>query len=127
MAYVHWTDEPEVEEEGGLDEAPLTRTGGVVGFPALKFSDGERWKDRAKCLGQTDLTKLFFAEGPVKGKKGKSRKDVIDQAKAICAECSVRKECFNFAKKNNFLHGVWGGVDFHAGNGTKKHIPEYVD
>jgi hypothetical protein len=128
--YLHWSDVQE-EEEGGLDESPLTSAedevtthSGVVGLPSLKFSDGESWKSEAKCLGKPELLQYFFAEGIG---RGQPRKPLVDKAKAICAECTVRSECFKFAKLNNFLYGVWGGIDFHTGKGTKRDIPEYVD
>jgi WhiB family transcriptional regulator, redox-sensing transcriptional regulator len=36
--------------------------------------------------------------------------DQIAQAKAICANCPVRRECLEFACTNAPVHGVWGGT-----------------
>ena len=35
--------------------------------------------------------------------------DQIEDAKAICTECSVREECLNYALETNQEAGVWGG------------------
>ena len=31
-------------------------------------------------------------------------------AKAICAGCVVREECFDYAKNNSTMVGIWGGT-----------------
>ena len=33
-----------------------------------------------------------------------------NKAKKICAECSVKIECLEYALKNNIQYGMWGGV-----------------
>lgn len=41
---------------------------------------------------------------------------VKQRAGEICkTECPLVNECFALAKKNNEIHGVWGGVDFTTG------------
>jgi hypothetical protein len=35
----------------------------------------------------------------------------FDAAKALCAECPVRKQCLQLALDNKETHGVWGGAD----------------
>ena len=35
--------------------------------------------------------------------------DQIEDAKAICLQCSVREECLNYALETNQEAGVWGG------------------
>jgi len=37
------------------------------------------------------------------------RKDVITQAKAICAECPVKLRCFDYALSAGMV-GIWGGT-----------------
>ena len=32
------------------------------------------------------------------------------RAKAICAACTVRQACLNYAVKSRQIHGVWGGT-----------------
>ncbi len=48
---------------------------------------------------------LFFpvtAHGP--------GKEEIEQAKALCAGCRVRRQCLQFALATHQMHGVWGGT-----------------
>jgi WhiB family transcriptional regulator, redox-sensing transcriptional regulator len=61
------------------------------------------WRAAAACL-RADPD-LFF---PISAKgKGLSQ---ISRAKAICANCPVRRECLKFAKANEPVHGIWGGM-----------------
>lgn len=34
----------------------------------------------------------------------------VDRARRICAECSVRVECLEYALEYRIDHGVWGGA-----------------
>lgn len=34
----------------------------------------------------------------------------VDVARKICAECSVREACLEYALDNRIDHGVWGGT-----------------
>lgn len=89
-----------------------------------KFFDNGSWRDHAKCVGMTDI---FF---PRQGISKDSRRENVRMAQAVCAECSVRKECFNFAKRNDEVDGVWGGIDFYKPrNGGKgaRDIPDSID
>jgi hypothetical protein len=45
----------------------------------------------------------------------------IYNAKQICGECRVQKECYNFAYKHHCL-GVWGGVVFGSERKPRKRI-----
>lgn len=58
------------------------------------------WRDLASCLGLD--TDLFF---PDQGMPG-----ISDQAKAVCGECLVSKECMHFALTHDQEFGVWGGT-----------------
>mgnify|MGYP001818738811 CR=1 FL=1 len=61
---------------------------------------GERpdWYDQAECL---DLpAEWFFPAGP-----GLS----LRKAQAVCANCSVRAECLEYALDEFEKDGVWGG------------------
>ena len=60
------------------------------------------WRDLAAC--RDSEPNLFF---PV-GTTGPAL-DLIDEAKEICTECSVREECLMYALQTNQEAGVWGG------------------
>ncbi len=60
------------------------------------------WRDLAAC--RDSEPNLFF---PV-GTTGPAL-DLIEEAKAICTECSVREECLMYALETNQESGVWGG------------------
>ena len=96
-------------------------------LPYLLQEDNNRWRDRAKCKGQPELLPLFFTEYPAT--TSYKRVDMVAEAKVYCDQCSVRKECFNFARANNIQHGVWGGIDFFTStNGTiKQKLPDFVN
>lgn len=98
-----------------------------VGLPYLLKEGNNRWRDKAKCKGQPELLPLFFTEYPTSPKY--KRIHMVAEAKVYCDQCSVRKECFAFAKDNNIHHGVWGGIDFFTStNGTiKKKLPDSVN
>ena len=57
----------------------------------------------AACLGANP--DLFF---PPEGDDGA-------EAKAICASCPVRSECYELACANGEKAGIWGGISFDAG------------
>lgn len=56
------------------------------------------WADEAKCL--TADPEVFFPE-----KGGSTR-----EAKRICALCTVRAECLEYALDNDERFGIWGGL-----------------
>ena len=56
------------------------------------------WQEDALCA-QTD-PEAFFPE------KGGSTRD----AKRICAQCTVRSECLEYALNNDERVGIWGGL-----------------
>lgn len=58
------------------------------------------WMDDASCKG---MTEMFFPEkGDADG--------TVEAAKAVCATCSVKDECLEFAVDNSFAYGIWGGM-----------------
>lgn len=57
----------------------------------------DSWFDEALCRGKT---RLFFSDNTVS----------IDQARAICATCTVRQRCLDYAMSTRQEHGVWGGL-----------------
>jgi hypothetical protein len=60
----------------------------------------------AACLGANP--DLFF---PPEGDDGA-------EAKAICASCPIRSECYDLACANGERAGIWGGEDFGAAAGA---------
>ena len=56
------------------------------------------WMRDARCLSAEPET--FFPE-----KGGSTR-----EAKRICAECHVQRECLDYALANDERFGIWGGL-----------------
>lgn len=61
--------------------------------------DDRAWMTDAACCGKP--TELFF---PSRGER-----DWMD-GKELCAGCSVRAECLDYAVDNGIMFGVWGGL-----------------
>jgi WhiB family redox-sensing transcriptional regulator len=61
------------------------------------------WVNRAKCRNEDP--ELFF---PI-GCTGPAAMQV-EAAKAVCAGCSVREECLEWAIRTGQDSGVWGGL-----------------
>ena len=61
------------------------------------------WRDKAVCRDMTP--ELFF---PV-GSTGPAL-DQIEVARSICTQCTVTRECLEFAIATNQESGVWGGL-----------------
>lgn len=116
------------EEEVGGDEMPpsaIPAVNNCLDYPYLKFRDNGEWREQAKCLGKHELLSIFFPETG----RGNRRKPIVAKAKAICADCPVKVQCFTFAKNNKFDYGVWGGVDFFKPSRMelREYIPDSVD
>ena len=60
------------------------------------------WRDLAAC--RDSEPNLFFPVGTTG-----TALELIDEAKVICTECSVREECLMYALETNQEAGVWGG------------------
>ena len=56
------------------------------------------WRSQAVCA-QTDPD-LWFSPGAVEHR----------EAKRICRECPVRRQCLSYAMEAPVDHGVWGGM-----------------
>jgi WhiB family redox-sensing transcriptional regulator len=61
----------------------------------------DNWRERANCRGIDP--NLFHPE------RGSNGHDMAT-AKQVCAGCSVRKECLEYALDNMEKVGVWGGL-----------------
>jgi WhiB family redox-sensing transcriptional regulator len=55
------------------------------------------WMDHARC--RTLTPSEFFPSDGVG----------VEVAKRVCAECSVKSECLDYALTHRIDHGVWGG------------------
>lgn len=63
------------------------------------------WSAHAACIGTDPLA--FYPEHLSRTKRAVA----VAVAKSICATCSVRIECLNYALQNREPYGVWGGLD----------------
>lgn len=65
----------------------------------------EAWQERAACRGPD--SRAFF---PPPFAERREARDLRERhAKAICASCSVQRECLAYALAIREPHGVWGG------------------
>jgi hypothetical protein len=91
---------PELAKPGtGISAAHVYATpiGNDRDDAARPFFERPEWHQRAACADVH--TDVFF---PTRGQDTRP-------AKAICATCSVRDECLEWALDNVDQHGVWGG------------------
>jgi WhiB family redox-sensing transcriptional regulator len=74
----------------------------VARFLRVVVPDGAPgWRDEALCA-QTGPEEFF----PERGSS-------VRQAKAVCAGCSVRRPCLEYALGRDERFGVWGGMSEH--------------
>jgi WhiB family transcriptional regulator, redox-sensing transcriptional regulator len=81
-----------------------TRRYGPVEVSAQRV---EEWQDKAACRGPQAT--VFFPPSHFERKDEKEVRET--RAKAICATCSVRKPCLEFAIRIREPHGIWGGLN----------------
>ena len=62
---------------------------------------------KAACRGPQAA--VFFPPPQFERKEEKFERET--RAKAICATCSVRKECLEYAIAIREPHGIWGGLN----------------
>ncbi|MBG7697581.1 WhiB family transcriptional regulator [Streptomyces sp. MC1] len=63
------------------------------------------WQRFAACRG---LDSSVFYSPPGERGRAKRRRDL--KAQKICAGCSVRSQCADFALRHGERFGVWGGI-----------------
>ena len=66
----------------------------------MPLFEREPWERHAACTGADQ--RIFFPAAV---------RNSTAKAKAICATCTVRAECLEFAQRTRQTHGVWGGLD----------------
>lgn len=66
----------------------------------------ETWQVKAACRGPH--SSIFFPPSHFERKDDKEAREA--RAKAICATCSVRQPCLDYALRIREPHGIWGGL-----------------
>ncbi len=74
----------------------------LVGRGAEREAQRDWWPAAACRTADPDIFFPVSAYGP--------GRDEIARAKAVCAECGVRRQCLQFALATHQAHGVWGGT-----------------
>lgn len=64
-----------------------------------KEHEQQLWVDRGACKTENVDLRIFF---PTRGESSAP-------AELVCSRCPVVNECFDYAMRNNIMHGVWGG------------------
>jgi WhiB family transcriptional regulator, redox-sensing transcriptional regulator len=67
----------------------------------------ELWQTKAACRGPQ--ASVFFPPSHFERKDEKAHREA--EAKAICATCTVRRECLEYALRIREPHGIWGGLN----------------
>ena len=67
----------------------------------------ELWQLKAACRGPQAT--VFFPPSHFERKDEKEQRET--RAKAICATCSVRKPCLEYALRIREPHGIWVGLN----------------
>ncbi len=70
-----------------------------------RLDDG--WQAKAACRGPQAA--VFFSPPTFERKDEKEERE--GRAKAICASCSVRGPCLEYALRMREPHGIWGGLN----------------
>jgi len=72
--------------------------------PDLESDHDDRWFVPAACR---DIDQQLFFEPESEGAELRAKR--IRAAKALCADCPVRRECLLFALAKPERYGIWGG------------------
>ena len=67
----------------------------------------DQWQVRAACRGPQAV--VFFPPSHFERKDERSEREA--RAKAICASCSVKEPCLDYAIRIKEPHGIWGGLN----------------
>jgi len=67
----------------------------------------DTWQHRGACRGPQSA--VFFP--PAQFERKVDRLERERRAKAICADCVVRRECLGYALEIREPHGIWGGLN----------------
>lgn len=67
----------------------------------------ESWQLKAACRGPQSV--MFFPPAHFERKEEKETREA--NAKEICGQCSVRRDCLDYAIRIREPHGIWGGLN----------------
>lgn len=67
----------------------------------------QAWQANAACRGPQSA--MFFPPSHFERRDEKDLREA--NAKAICATCSVRRDCLDYAVQIREPHGIWGGLN----------------
>jgi WhiB family redox-sensing transcriptional regulator len=92
-----------IPSQGGGTFAILERGSGRVSAQRSE----ESWQLKAACRGPQAA--VFFPPPQFERKDDKLERE--GRAKQICAMCSVRRDCLDYAIAIREPHGIWGGLN----------------
>ena len=92
----------------------MSQTGGARALGSVARED---WRSAAACRSADP--ELFF---PISN-SGKSLEQIA-KAKAICADCLVRRDCLAFALRTRQVYGIWGGASEVERDVTASRTPQ---
>ncbi|GAA3078131.1 WhiB family transcriptional regulator [Streptosporangium carneum] len=69
---------------------------------------GKTWQDRAACVGADP--EIFYPKVSTARKQEGAERRAYDKAKKVCARCTVRQECGEYALARDDRYGMWGGL-----------------
>ncbi|MCB1250515.1 MAG: WhiB family transcriptional regulator [Acidimicrobiales bacterium] len=67
----------------------------------------DAWQIKAACRGPH--SELFYP--PQQFERKDEKVDRESRAKGICASCSVKRDCLDYALSIREMHGIWGGLN----------------
>jgi WhiB family redox-sensing transcriptional regulator len=97
----HGNSEGEEAVTKPVDHPTLALVNGSV-----SISDDNEWWNHRRCAGMPPW--IFY---PKVTSKITENYDPFSLARSICAGCSVRTECLEYAKATGETDGFWGGED----------------
>ena len=74
---------------------------------SIQSTTDEVWQPKAACRGPQAA--IFFPPAHFERKDEKEAREA--RAKSICASCSVRRACLDYAVRIREPHGIWGGLN----------------
>jgi WhiB family transcriptional regulator, redox-sensing transcriptional regulator len=79
----------------------------MAALPQLSVNPSNSWQQHGLCRS-VDAAVFFPPSTHFEHKPEREARE--DRAKEICAECTVREQCLDYALAVREPHGVWGGT-----------------